>query len=192
MALRQLEEAIRGLQRRVGEILQSMAPVGTIQSYAGPIAPPGYVLCDGAALSRAEYPALFDLVGTLYGAGDGKTTFNVPDARGRVLVGRSVDHTEFNVIGKTGGTRAVALTAAQLPPHDHKLSPGGHAHSFSWGGSGGTNVHVQNAIAAVGAPPSNNLTTYQGEWSKTATTGAGETHTNLQPYITVQHIIKAR
>lgn len=192
MALRQLEEAVRGLQRRVGEILQQLAPVGTIHAYAGPVAPANYVLMDGRALKRAEYPALYALIGDTYGAGDGSTTFNVPDARGRALVALDTAQAEFNAMGKKGGAKTVALTAAQNGAHSHLLSSGGHAHAFSWGGAGGTNVHVQNAIAAVGAPPSNNLTTYQSVWNRTAADGAGEAHNNLQPFLTVAYVIKAK
>ncbi|WKW85152.1 minor tail protein [Microbacterium phage KillerTomato] len=192
MALRQLEEAVRSLQRRVGEILQQLAPVGTIHAFAGPVAPANYVLMDGRQLSRADYPALFALIGTTYGAGNGTTTFHVPDARGRALVALDTAQAEFNAMGKTGGAKTVVLTAAQNGKHSHSLSAGGHAHAFSWGGAGGTSVYVQNAIAAVGAPPSNNLTTYQNGWNVTAESGSGEAHNNLQPFLTVAYVIKAK
>ncbi|QGH78535.1 tail protein [Microbacterium phage Kaijohn] len=192
MALRQLEEAVRSLQRRVGEILQQLAPVGTIHAFAGPVAPANYVLMDGRQLSRADYPALFALIGTTYGAGNGTTTFHVPDARGRALVALDTAQAEFNAMGKTGGAKTVALTAAQNGKHSHLLNAGGQAHAFSWGGAGGTTVHVQNAIAAVGAPPSNNLTTHQNAWNRTADDGAGEAHNNLQPFLTVAYVIKAK
>ncbi|URM86199.1 minor tail protein [Microbacterium phage Loca] len=192
MALRQLEEAVRTLQRRVGEILQQLAPVGTIHAFAGPVAPANYVLMDGRQLSRADYPALYALIGDTYGAGNGTTTFNVPDARGRALVALDTAQTEFNAMGKKGGAKTVTLTAAQLPAHTHVFA-NSNAHAFSWGGVGGTTVHVQNAIAAAGAPPSNNLTTNQGNWNKTANDGgSGDPHSNLQPFLTVAYVIKAK
>ena len=63
------------------------APAGRIEAYAGATAPTGYLLCDGTAVSRTTYATLFAVTSTTYGIGDGSTTFNVPDLRGRVPVG---------------------------------------------------------------------------------------------------------
>jgi microcystin-dependent protein len=65
-----------------------LAPIGSILGYAGTTEPTGWVFCDGAALSRTDYAALFAALGTSFGTGDGSTTFNVPDLRGRVPVGK--------------------------------------------------------------------------------------------------------
>lgn len=90
---------------------------GLIYPYAGSTAPTGYLMCDGAAVSRTTYADLFEAIGTTYGAGDGSTTFNVPDLRGRVPLGSSSTH----ALGSTGGSETVTLTKDQsgLPKHGH-------------------------------------------------------------------------
>lgn len=188
MAIRQLEEAVRSLQRRLGEIVQQLAPVGTIHAFAGSIAPANYVLMDGRALSRAEHPALFALIGTTYGAGDGSSTFNVPDARGRALVALDTAQAEFNAMGKRGGEKAVALTAAHNGPHSHTFIGG--SHSVLWGGGG--NIHLSGPQMTVGGSGSNELTINQGGWNRTNQDGTGAAHNNLQPYLTVNYLIKVR
>ena len=72
-------------------VLESL-PVGVIIPFAGTSVPTGYLLCNGAAVSRTDYANLFAAIGTLYGAGNGSTTFNLPDARNRVLQGASGTH----------------------------------------------------------------------------------------------------
>ena len=64
-----------------------LAPIGCILAYAGAAAPTGWVFCDGSAISRVDYATLFTAISTSFGVGDGSTTFNVPDLRGRVPVG---------------------------------------------------------------------------------------------------------
>src|SRR5688572_13618888 len=80
----------------------SLLPVGTVFPYAGGSAPDGYLLCDGSAVSRTTYAALFTAIGGNYGAGDGSTTFNLPDLRGRVVAGKD----------DMGGSSANRLTDA--------------------------------------------------------------------------------
>ena len=74
-------------------------PVGTVLDYAGSAVPSGYLECDGSAVSRTAYPALFASIGTTWGAGDGSTTFNIPDLRGRVAVGRTIHKATSSVAG---------------------------------------------------------------------------------------------
>lgn len=177
-----------------GEIYSSgvliSTPIGSITMFAADTAPSGWLLCRGQAVSRTTYADLFAVIGTIYGVGNGSTTFNLPDLQGRVPVGVSTGETEFNTIGKTGGAKTESLTASQIPPHTHSFA-NSNAHAFSWGGVGGTDVYAQNAIAAAGGPPSNNLTTHQGNWNKTANDGGGgQAHNNLQPYRALNFIIK--
>ena len=73
-------------------------PAGVIIPFAGTSVPTGYLLCNGAAVSRTDYANLFAAIGTLYGAGDGSTTFNLPDARDRVLQGASGTHSAGSYI----------------------------------------------------------------------------------------------
>lgn len=94
--------------------------------FAGSTAPQGYLLCDGSAVSRTDYADLFTAIGTLYGAGDGITTFNVPDLSGRVVIGVSNNH----VLGSTGGEASHTLTSSELPEHAHEVPSHGHANNI--------------------------------------------------------------
>lgn len=165
-------------------------PAGMIAPYAGASAPAGWLLCQGQAVSRTTYAALFAVTGTTYGTGDGSTTFNLPNLQGRVPVGLQSSDTDFNTRGKTGGAKTHTLTTAQIPAHKHDLNQTGRqSHTIAWGDAG-ANVHW-NTIASSGPPPSNNLTTRQGTWVDTMNTGGGQAHPNLQPYLVVNYIIRS-
>ena len=95
-----------------------LMPPGVILPYGGTAAPNGeWLLCSGQAVSRATYAALYAVVGTAYGAGDGSTTFNVPNMQGRVPVGK--DTGTFATLGATGGEQTHVLTVAELATHSH-------------------------------------------------------------------------
>lgn len=102
-------------------------PAGIVMSFAGATAPQGYLLCDGSAVSRTDYADLFTAIGTTYGAGDGSTTFNVPDLSGRVVIGVSQSH----ALGTTGGEAAHVLTEQELPTHSHTVPAHGHANDIT-------------------------------------------------------------
>ena len=152
-----------------------VVPVGTVFDFAGSSAPSGYLMCDGSAVLRTTYSALFAVIGTTYGSGDGSTTFNVPDGRGRVAVCKSTD-TEFNTLGKKDGEKTHTLITGEMPTHNHGIL----------GASG-----VSNQIANPGAGWNivNGNKTDQGVIS-IANTGGGSAHNNLQPYIVYNSIIK--
>lgn len=95
--------------------------------FAGSTAPQGYLLCDGSAVSRNDYADLFAAIGTVYGAGDGSTTFNVPDLSGRVVLGVSQSH----ALGTSGGEAAHTLTENELPAHTHTVPSHGHENDIS-------------------------------------------------------------
>ena len=102
-------------------------PAGIIMPFAGTVAPQGCLFCDGSAVSRTTYAALFGVIGTTYGEGDGSTTFNVPDLSGRVVIGVSNSH----ALGTTGGSETVTLTADQLPAHSHEVPQHGHENDIA-------------------------------------------------------------
>lgn len=109
-------------------------PAGCIQMYGGSAAPTGFLLCDGGAVSRASYAALFAVVGTTYGAGDGSTTFNVPDLRQKFPLGKAASGTG-NTLGGTGG--AIDHTHS-VPAHYHgkgTLAVGNDTHSHPYSGT---------------------------------------------------------
>lgn len=100
-----------------------MEPAGIIMPFAGTVAPENYLFCDGSAVSRTTYATLFGVIGTTFGAGDGSSTFNLPDLSGRVPLGVSQSH----ALGTTGGSETVTLTEQELPAHVHEVPQHGHA-----------------------------------------------------------------
>ena len=115
---------------------------GVVLPFAGAAAPNGWLLCHGQAVSRATYAHLFAVIGTTYGAGDGSSTFNLPDLRGRVAAGKdnmggtaasrlTAGASGINgaTLGAAGGAETHVLTAPQMPLHSHGVSDPGHGHS---------------------------------------------------------------
>ena len=158
-----------------------LMPSGTVLPFAGsalPGNPNDYLFCNGAAVSRSTYSTLFTAIGTTYGVGNGSTTFNLPDLRGRVIAGQD----------NMGGTSANTLTDAQadqlggtLGEEDHTLTVNempSHTHGGIFtGGDGGS-----------GSDPGVN---YVSSGSSTDfNTGGGSAHNNVQPTIILNYIIK--
>lgn len=146
---------------------------GEVKMTAASAAPSGWLLCQGQSLSRTTYARLFAAIGVLYGSVDG-TTFNLPDLRGRVPVGRDGGQSEFDVMGETGGAKAHTLSVAEMPAHSHPNPAGGQY----WVGGG-------SSIFAGGATYAGTLAAATGQ-----STGGGGAHNNLQPYIVLNYIIK--
>lgn len=130
-----------------------------------------WLLCDGRAVSRTTYSELFNLIGTTYGAGDGSTTFNLPDVKGRVIVGQDEADDSFKTLGAKIGEKEVTLTIAQMPRHNHDLA-------FYTGSNGG----FQSATGVVPTTTVNRTT---------SSSGNGEAHNNIQPSIVLTYYIKA-
>ena len=108
-------------------------PTGLIAPYAGAAAPGGWLLCDGSNVNRTTFAALFAVLGTVYGAGDGSTTFGLPDLRGRVPVGKAASGT-FAALAAVGGEAAHVLVTAEMPSHGHSFTGNAlptHQHNFS-------------------------------------------------------------
>jgi len=181
---------------------------GTLQDV-----PDGWLLCAGSAVSRNSYSALFAAVGTTYGVGDGSTTFNVPDLRGRVLAGKdNMGGTTAGLLtaagsgitgttlGAAGGLQTHTLTTAQLATHTHTQDS--HSHNLTPSAAAGYNSGaIGNVMAAGGsfwvarsAANVNDATTVSGTTGTIATnqnTGSGTEHQNTQPTIILNYIIKA-
>lgn len=101
-------------------------PIGWMSEYPSSTVPAKFLLCDGQAVSRSTYAALFDVIGTVFGSGDGSTTFNVPDMRARSPMG--VDGSLIPALGSEQGAAAVSLSISNLPTHDHDYADPGHSH----------------------------------------------------------------
>ena len=155
-------------------------PIGTMIPYPSNVIPNGFLPCDGGAVSRTTYADLFSVIGTSYGAGDGSTTFNLPNKKGRISVGLDSSQTEFNTIGKRDGEKTHQLTINEMPSHDHRLTPFVDIRQ----GDGQTNSHSGSLGTHLGGYVSkpNTLVT---------PTGGDQPHNNLQPYEVDQWIIKA-
>ncbi|MCA9547084.1 MAG: phage tail protein [Myxococcales bacterium] len=152
--------------------------------FAGNFAPRGWAFCSGQVLSIAQNPALFSLIGTVYG-GDGRTTMGLPDLRGRAPMhpGRGPGLTDRR-LGERGGLPAVALTEAQIPSHTHDLRATGPADDDDPGPEvmparvDGPPLYTADAQALVPAPE-----------GAVAAAGGGQPHANDQPWLGVPFII---
>lgn len=160
----------------IKDTINTNTPVGVITAYAGDTAPSGWLLCDGSAVSRTTYANLFSVLGTKCGAGDGSTTFNLPNIKGRSLVGVDPDDTDFNVVGKTGGEKAHTLTINEMPSHNHSTV---YISSFEGGVANTRTGYGYNEVALNKSSYGNSV----------ANTGGGQAHNNLSPYAAVNFII---
>lgn len=173
---RYLKDVVDGLGS--GKLDIRALPVGTTLEYSGSTLPIGFLWEDGSNISRTTYAALFTAIGTTYGAGNGSTTFTLPDSRGRVAVGRdNMGGTSAarlsGVIGSTtlgavGGDQWLMSHSHGLndPSHSHGVGDPGHAHSvsdpghvhgmFTSFGTGGPNANARfydcGIAAAIGGP----------------------------------------
>jgi len=159
-----------------------LMPSGSFMPYAGASAPTGYLLCDGAAISRSTYSALFALVGTTYGSGDGSSTFNIPDLRGRVIAGQdnmggssanTLTNAQADQLGGTLGEETHTLSIAEMPAHNHNLP-------VDIGGV----LNIQSLTSTAGSDQG-----YDGSVDSALTGGDGA-HNNVQPTIILNYIIK--
>ena len=149
-------------------------PAGIVMPFAGSVAPDGWLLCDGSAVSRSEYTDLFTAIGTTYGAGDGSTTFNVPDLSGRVVIGVSNSH----ALGSTGGEASHTLTESELPAHVHEVPSHGHANDIT-ATTPELSHTVTQPVFKYNKPNSKNTQTSYGEaWFTTVNTPTATRSTN--------------
>ena len=172
------------------------APTGSLVAFAGSSAPTGYLLCYGQAVSRTTYAALYAVIADTYGAGDGSTTFNLPDLRGRGVVGvddmggtNANNLTANNALGDTGGEESVSLVAANNGPHDHLTIKSG---SVGSGAGYPTNTTYLAAQGVFGYDESYAVrkATTAPDIALTSEQGSGTAHENMHPYICINYIIK--
>ena len=163
--------------------------LGEIKMFAGNFAPRGWALCDGQLLAVAQNDALFSLLGTIYG-GDGRTTFGLPDLRGRAPMhyGSGPGLTPRN-IGTRGGTETETLTVGQMPAHAHDVvnlrATGNPADASDPAGN-------SLGLAEIYSPATPDAALGAGSVSadpNTSAAGASQGHSNMPPYLAVNFII---
>lgn len=152
------------------------APIGTVMMFAGNTAPSGFKICDGSAISRSTYSSLFNIIGTSFGSGDGSTTFNLPNLKGKIPVGLDSEDTDFEILGKTGGEKTHTLTVNEMPQHSHSIR--GYKGSTQW--SDGQIWYRAGGVNTDNTPATTNTTD----------SGGNQPHNIIQPYITLNYIIK--
>lgn len=152
-------------------IKEQVVPSGVVKAFAGSTAPDGWLLCNGQAVSRSEFAALFAVIGTTYGAGDKSTTFNVPNLQGKMIIGADSTYT----LGKTGGS---ATAHAQIHVNggeqiNFKRKAGRFTSNIALGGTGGSIGGVEKSCTYV-----------------VNVVGDDDTTCALPPYIAMNYIIK--
>lgn len=175
----------------------SGVPSGSLMAYGGGSAPAGWLLCDGSAVSRTTYASLFTAISTTFGVGDGSTTFNLPDARGRVLAGKdNMGGTAASritsggsgitgtTLGATGGAETHTLTGAQS-------GTAAHTHGLTWSNSSGSagNNLVDQASALLANNTSPTITA-SAAVTEASAASASVAHNNTQPTLIANTIIK--
>lgn len=178
--------AMHAATKQYVDAAASAMPTGTVMAYAGATAPAGWLMCNNLPVSRTTYAALFALIGTTYGSGNGSTTFNLPDLRGRVIAG--VDSMGgaasagriggmTDGLGRTGGTARVELSVNEMPSHTHtqESTTAYDISTATWG----ANIVSGSAykIATKTAP-------------QTGSAGGGAGHENMQHTMLLNWIIK--
>jgi microcystin-dependent protein len=157
--------------------------VGEIRMFAGSFAPRGWAFCDGQLLAVSQNDALFSLLGTIYG-GDGRTTFGLPDMRGRIPV-----HAGFGPglssrqLGARGGAENVTLTVNQLPSHGHAMQAS--TNPADSGYPAGRVVANTDPLPIYNA----NAADTPAAGTQTGEEGGSQDHTNIMPFLCINFII---
>lgn len=188
-----------------------VTPTGAITMFGGVAPPNGWLLCNGTAVSRTTFADLFMTIGTTYGPGDGSTTFNVPDLRGRAPIAPDAGAgrvTANNLLGQSAGEQTHQLLDAELASHSHGINDPGHGHGvtdpqhqhqYTQSTPAGSAISGRVSTVNTQGTTSQNGTTASatgvsvnaaGTGITTAADGGNSPHNNLQPYLVVAFIIK--
>lgn len=174
-------------------IISDTLPIGSVIEWYSDTIPDNWLLCNGQAVSRTDYSALFEVIGTAYGTGNGTTTFNLPNKMGRVGVGKS-NTSPYNQLGNTGGEITHTLTLDEMPRHGHSsavTNPSTGAGAYPATSLGYEYTKSNNGVviplahtlpASTAGYISSTMANYEGN---------GKAHNNMPPYIITNYIIKA-
>lgn len=191
--------------------ISNQVPSGAISAYGGNSAPTGWLICDGSAVNRTTYSSLYSAIGTTWGSGDGVTTFNIPDLRGRTIIGAGTGSgLTARTLGANVGSESVTLTGAQsgTSVHSHSTSETAHRHkvlgnavsnqspvadntssSISINQAGLTSGQLEGTNSSAGYAYSG-ATSTSLTVSNSSAADASESHTNMQPSSVINFIIK--
>lgn len=163
--------------------------IGQIMMFAGNFAPRGWAFCNGQLLDISSHSALFSILGTTYG-GDGRSTFGLPDLRGRAPIhhGNSTGPgLSPHPLGQKGGAETVTLTTNQIPPHSH---------GAGCSDANGSAQAPTNAFPAAGVDSSRGTVNGYGTSANQKlnggfieNTGGGQAHSNMQPFLAINYVI---
>jgi microcystin-dependent protein len=208
-----LDGVTSSVQTQINTAFEYVAPTGSIIIWSTNTPPSNWLLCNGATVSRTTYATLFSVIGTTYGAGDGSTTFVLPNLMGRVPVGRDSNQTEFDTLAETSGAKTVTLAITNLPAHTHSIdhnhpevqsdSAGSHTHSYTDRGNTAETFSYSSGLGQLsladntsgsyttGSAGSHshgvNLPNFSGT---SGSTGSGTAFSIVQPYLVLNYIIK--
>lgn len=152
-----------------GGTVSDTLPIGAVVEWYSTVIPDNWLICNGQAISRTDYPDLFAVLGTIYGEGDGSTTFNIPNMSSRFPVGYNKDDSDFNSLGKIGGEKTHALTLSEIPINNIPTTTSGSS--------------ADGYLMRGG---------YTADGREYNIGGGSQSHNNLPPYFTLYYIIKAK
>jgi len=176
----QIEDLARAIDTDVGSL--NPVPTGMVSPFAGAATPAGWLLCNGAAVSRTTYAALYAVCGDAYGAGDGSSTFNLPNLKGRTAVGVDAAQAEFDLRGETGGAKT------HTHPVANPISRQGTGHwTLDPGGGAMPGARQRAASASVNVGPSG---TQVGSTQTTYTYDTDAASNGMPPYVALNYIVK--
>jgi microcystin-dependent protein len=158
--------------------------IGEIRMFGGSFAPAGWAFCDGQTMAISENDTLFSLIGTTYG-GDGQSTFNLPDLRGRVPIHMGTKTGTTYTLAEKAGEESVTLTVQQIPAHTHPM-PGSSSAATT---ADPTNNMLATAPLATTFPYGTDAPLTPLSPNAVTPAGGSQPHENLQPYTCINFII---